>query len=69
MIVLSLLELPKLTTRLIITKKVFSVASHLISKNRASLGTAIAGKALFLSQNWDSWEPELDFLGCVGDDN
>ena len=50
------------------SERVFSIASCLISNKRAGLGPEIAGKALFVAENWDAWESDLNFQVCLAED-
>ena len=47
------------------SERVFSVASRLISNKRASLEPEIAGKLLYVSENWKWWENQLDLHTAV----
>ena len=44
------------------SERVFSIASRCISKHRASLDPKVAALLLYLYDNWDKWEEELNFL-------
>ena len=46
------------------SERVFSTASLVISAKRAGLGNEVAGKLLFLKQNWKHHE-EMDFTSCL----
>ena len=43
------------------SERIFSVASRVISDNRASLNPELAGKLLFVSENWEWWQNELNY--------
>lgn len=51
------------------SERVFSVASRLISSKRARLGSEMAGKILFVSENWKSFEEKLDLQAAAASDN
>jgi hypothetical protein len=42
------------------SERIFSMAARLISDKRASLNPELAGKLLFVSQNWEWWKNELN---------
>jgi len=48
------------------SERIFSQASLLISDKRTRLDPKIAGKALFVKQNWESFEEELNYLKIIG---
>jgi hypothetical protein len=48
------------------SERIFSQASLLISAKRTSMDPHIAGKALFVKQNWERFEKKIDFLKVVG---
>ena len=41
------------------SKRIVSVASRIISAKRTSLGPDIAGKILYIQENWDWWIAQL----------
>jgi len=43
------------------SERIFSVASRLISDKRARMSPELAGKLLFVSENWKWWKKELNF--------
>ena len=47
------------------SERVFSVASRLIGNKRTRLSPSIAGKMLFVSENWDWYESEIDMNAAV----
>ncbi len=51
------------------SERVFSVASRLISSKRTSMGTNIAGKTLYVSENWDMWKDKIDYLAVIQNTN
>ena len=50
------------------TERVFSVASRLIKGTRASLDAEMAGKCLFVSQNWEWYENKLNMVAHVSNE-
>ena len=44
------------------SERVFSVASRLISGRRNRMTPELVGKCLFVSENWERWCGEVDFL-------
>jgi len=48
------------------SERIFSQASLLISDKRTRLDPKIAGKALFVKQNWELFEEELNYLKIIG---
>ena len=47
------------------SERVFSLASRIISKKRAGLDPITASKLLFVSENWDLWEKQVNFYKVV----
>ena len=50
------------------SERVFSVASRLISNKRASLDPQMAGKTLFVAENWQWWKDQLDCTEAIAED-
>ncbi len=48
------------------SEQIFSQASLLISAKRTRLNPNIAGKALFVKQNWERFENKVDYLKAIG---
>jgi hypothetical protein len=48
---------------------VFSVASRLIANRRTNLIPSMAGKMLYVSQNWEWYESRIDFNEAIGEEN
>jgi hypothetical protein len=44
------------------SERIFSAASRLINKGRTRLNPIMAGKALFVSENWDWYEEQINYL-------
>ena len=42
------------------TERIFSVASRIISSKRAGLSPEMAGKSLFVADNWKWFESKID---------
>ena len=49
------------------SERIFSLASRIISSRRTSLDPDLAGKMLFVSENWKWWKDQLDFLKASED--
>jgi hypothetical protein len=47
------------------SERVFSQASLLISAKRTRMDPKIAGKTLFVKQNWERYEGKVDFLKLI----
>jgi hypothetical protein len=47
------------------SERVFSQASLLIRANRTSMNPNIAGKALFVKENWERFEKKVDYLKAI----
>jgi hypothetical protein len=50
------------------SERIFSLASRIISSRRSRLDPSIAGKMLFVSQNWKWWQDQLDFYEATVDE-
>jgi zinc finger BED domain-containing protein 1 (E3 SUMO-protein ligase ZBED1) len=48
------------------SERIFSQASLLISAKRTQMSPRIAGKALYVKQNWKHHEEDLDYLNVIG---
>jgi hypothetical protein len=51
------------------SERIFSVASRLIANRRTRLDPSIAGKALYVSENWDWLEEKINILEAVNENN
>ena len=49
------------------TKRIFSAASRIIIAKRNHLGTEMAGKSLFVSQNWHWCESQIKMEEVLAD--
>lgn len=50
------------------SERVFSMASRVISTRRTRLNPTMAGKMLFVSENWKWWQEQLDFYKAAEED-
>ena len=50
------------------SERVFSVASRIIANRRTRLDPTLAGKMLFVSENWKWWQDQLDFYKACEDE-
>ena len=51
------------------SERVFSLASRIISTRRNRLDSTMAGKMLFVSENWKWWQEQLDFYKATEDED
>jgi hAT family C-terminal dimerisation region len=51
------------------SERVFSMASGIITNRRNQLDPTMAGKMLFVSENWKWWQDQLDFHKATEDDD
>jgi len=51
------------------SERVFSLASRIISSRRNRLDPTMAGKMLFVSENWKWWQEQLDFYKAAEDED
>jgi hAT family C-terminal dimerisation region len=51
------------------SEQVFSMASRIITNRRNWLDPTMAGKMLFVSENWKWWQDQLDFYKATEDDD
>ena len=47
------------------SERVFSVASRLIAARRTRLDPNIAGKALYVSENWDALDNQINVIEAI----
>ena len=50
------------------SERIFSLASRIISSQRNRLDPSLAGKMLFVSENWEWWQEQLDFYKATDDE-
>ena len=51
------------------SERVFSMASRVISTRRTRFNPTVAGKMLFVSENWKWWQEQLDFYKAAEDED
>ena len=49
------------------SERIFSLASRIISNRRTRMDSGLAGKMLFVSENWKWWQGQLDFYKATED--
>ena len=50
------------------SERVFSLAFRIIANKYTRLDPALAGKMLFVSENWKWWQEQLDFCKACEDE-
>ena len=50
-------------------ERVFSVTTRIISNKRSAINHEMAGKCLFLAENWTLWSEKLNFVGVADEVN
>jgi hAT family C-terminal dimerisation region len=51
------------------SERVFSMTSRIITNRHNQLDPTMAGKMLFVSENWKWWQDQLDFHKKATDDD